>query len=74
MEIFFTGEALAEQPRATHGSVFPKNQAAVGLFAKERLRDPEYDEGIKPATNHAQNQRGQHRAANVREERFHVSK
>ena len=70
MKIFLGGESLAEQLRAAHGAVLIDDQAAVGLVAKQRLRDAEDDQRIKSAANDRQNQCGDDRAANFRKDAF----
>ena len=55
MKIFLGGESLAEQLRAAHGSVFVHDQAAVGLVAKQRLRNAEDDQRIETTADDGQN-------------------
>ena len=71
MKIFVGGEPLRQQLRTADGPILIDNQTAVGLIAKERLRDSENDERIKSAANDSQNNGRHDCAANMREEFFH---
>src|SRR5438105_7875651 len=57
VKIFRVRERLAQQFRAADAPVCTGNQAAVGLVAKQQLRNSEHDERIQTAADHCQDER-----------------